>query len=346
MRRYLFDKTFKIIAITSIVFSLALMLCMFFSLLVHGCGAFFIHETKVSLTLNEQYTPQAFLSPAAEFIVKDFLVQHPEKKNQNVSLWLPLNYTTTIKDQLATKVVFNKYLFSNTDSKFVEYAGMKASIMGSLLVILVAMLIAIPLSLASAIYLEKYAPQNMLTYWLEININNLSAMPSIVFGLIGLLLFIGVFNLPRASAIVGGMTLSLMVMPSIIIATREAIKNVPIAIEDAARALGARELQILMHHILPIALPNIMTGIIFAIARAIGETAPLMLIGMVAFVLEAPGDIFDPTTTMPVQIYLWANNPEAGFLEKTSAAILILLAILLLINILSFVIRRKFETKW
>ncbi len=344
MPRYLFDKIFKIIAIASIVLSLSLMLCMFFSLLGHGYGAFFIRETKVSLKLNEPYTHQEFLSPAAEFIVRDFLAQHP--KTQDVSLWLPLNHTTTIKDELATRVVFNKYLFTNTDSKFVEYAGMKASILGSLLVIFVAMLIAIPLSLASAIYLEKYAPKTLLTYWLEININNLSAMPSIVFGLIGLLLFIGVFNLPRASAIVGGMTLALMVMPTIIIATREAIKNIPMAIEDAARALGARELQILIHHILPMALPNIMTGIIFAIARAIGETAPLMLIGMVAFILEAPSNILDPTTTMPVQIYLWANNPEAGFLEKTSAAILILLAILLLINILSFTIRRKFETKW
>jgi phosphate transport system permease protein len=244
------------------------------------------------------------------------------------------------------RISFNKYLFTNTDSKFVDYAGMKASIIGSLLTIFVTMIIAIPFSLASAVYFEKYAKKNFLNYCLEVNIHNLSSMPSIVFGLIGLLLFISVFNLPRASALVGGMTLALMVMPTIIISARTAIKSVPENIQEAARALGATELEILIHHVLPIALPTIITGIIFAISRAIGETAPLMLIGMVAFILQAPQNIFDPTTTIPVQIYLWANNPEQGFLEKASAAILILLLILLLINILSFIIRRKFETKW
>ena len=198
----------------------------------------------------------------------------------------------------------------------------------------------------TAIYLEEFAPKNKITYLIEININNLAAVPSIVYGLLGLTIYLQFFDLPRSSSLVGGLTLSLMALPVIVISTRTAIAAIPSSIRDGAMALGATDLQIVMHHIVPLALPGIMTGAILSIARVIGETAPLLMIGMVAFLVDIPTGFMDASTAMPVQIYLWSDNPELGFVEKTSAAIMVLLTILISINSVAVFIRKKFETRW
>ncbi len=236
--------------------------------------------------------------------------------------------------------------FLSGDSREPELAGFLASIVGSILTIIVCLVVAFPIGVMAAIYLEEFARKGWFGDVIEVNINNLAAVPSIVFGLLGLALYLGFFGLPRSSALVGGLTLALMTLPIIIIATRAALRAVPPSIRDAARALGASEIQVVLHHSLPLALPGIMTGTILGIARAIGETAPLLMIGMVAFIADVPTTITDPATVMPVQIYLWASSPEISFMEKTSSGIMVLLVILLALNLLAISLRNKFERKW
>jgi phosphate transport system permease protein len=195
-------------------------------------------------------------------------------------------------------------------------------------------------------YLEEFAPKNIVTDIVEVTINNLAAIPSIIYGLLGLILYLNFFHLPRSSALVGGLTLSLMVLPIIIIATRNAINTIPLYIKDTAEALGASKVQIIFHHILPLAMPGIMTGTILAVSRALGETAPLLMIGMVAFVADIPSGLTDPTSVLPVQIYLWSDSPEPGFVEKTAGAIMILLGLLIIFNGFAVYLRKKFEKKW
>lgn len=241
---------------------------------------------------------------------------------------------------------FNWDFFSAGDSREPELAGFAAGIIGSLWTVLVCLAVAFPLGVATAVYLEEFAPRHWFNELIEVNINNLAAVPSIVFGLLGLAVYLNFFGLPRSSALVGGMTLAMLVLPVIIIATRAALRAVPPSIRDAARGLGASELQVVQHHVLPLALPGILTGVILAIARALGETAPLLMIGMVAFIADIPQLPLDPATVMPVQIYLWASSPEIGFIEKTAAAILVLLAILLLMNLIAIILRNRFERRW
>lgn len=241
---------------------------------------------------------------------------------------------------------FNWGFFSSTDSQEPESAGIAGALMGTVYLLLSCMLIALPVGIMTAIYLEEFAPKNRFTDILEININNLAAVPSIVFGLLGLAVFLNIFGLPRSAPLVGGMTLALMVIPVIIIATRASIKAVPPSIRQAAMALGASPLQVVLHHTLPLALPGIMTGTILGIARAMGETAPLLMIGMVAFIADVPKGFTDPSTAMPVQIYLWSKNNQPGFAEKTAAAIIVLLVILIVLNIIAVLIRRKYERRW
>lgn len=236
--------------------------------------------------------------------------------------------------------------FTRGDSRAPEKAGMGGSIMGTLFTMLICMGLALPTGVLAAVYLEEFAKKGRLRDVIEVNINNLAAVPSIVFGLLGLAVFLGVFGMPRSSALVGGMTLALMVLPVIIIATRAALQAVPPSIRDGARALGASPLQVVAHHVLPLAMPGILTGTILGMARAIGETAPLLMIGMVAFIADIPRGVSDPATAMPVQIYLWASSPERGFAEKTAAAILVLIVMLLLLNALAIVLRRKYERRW
>ncbi len=241
---------------------------------------------------------------------------------------------------------FNTAFFTNGDSREAENAGVLASTIGSFLTIIVCIAMAFPLGVATAIYLEEFAPKNWFMDFIEININNLAAIPSIIFGLLGLSIYLNFFGMPRSSSLVGGMVLALLILPVIVISTRNALQTVPPSIRNAAAALGATPVQVVFHHTLIYALPGIMTGVILSIARAFGETAPLLMIGMVAFIADIPKSMTDPAATLPIQVYLWANNPELGFVEKTAAAILVLLGFMILINLLAIYIRKRFEIKW
>lgn len=242
--------------------------------------------------------------------------------------------------------VFNYNFFISSDSREPEVTGMAGSIMGSLFTVIICMVLAFPLALLSAIYLQEFAPKNKLTYLIEININNLAAVPSIVFGILGLAVFLITFGIPRSSSLAGGLTLAVMALPTMIVTTRQALATIPLTIKHGAMALGASDLQILLHHTIPLAMPGIMTGAILTICRILGETAPMIMIGMVAFIADIPTNFLDPATVMPVQIYLWADSPETAFKAKTAAAILVLLVILFFMNILAIIVRKKYEIKW
>jgi len=242
---------------------------------------------------------------------------------------------------------FNTVLFSAGDSREPEQAGLRGALMGSLLTMLVTFFLSFPIAVAAAAYLEEFAPQN--NRWvdmIEVNINNLAAVPSIVFGLLGLAIYINFFGVPRSTPLIGGLVLALMTLPTIIIASRAAIKSVPSSIKEAAIGLGASPIQVLFQHTLPLAMPGILTGTIIGMAQALGETAPLLMIGMVAFVAEVPSGVMDPSTVMPIQIYLWSDSPERAFTERTSAAIMVLLGFLVIMNLFAIMLRKKFERKW
>lgn len=241
---------------------------------------------------------------------------------------------------------FNWTFLTTGDSREPELAGILSAALGSLFTLLVTFFISFPIGVGSAIYLEEFAPKNRLTDIIEININNLAAVPSIIFGLLGLAIFINFVGLPRSAPLVGGLTLALMTLPTIIITARAAIKAVPPSIKEAAIGLGASHMQTIFHHVLPLSMPGILTGSIIGMAQALGETAPLLMIGMVAFIVDTPGGIMEASTALPVQVYLWADSPERGFLEKTSAAIMVLLMFLIVMNGLAIWLRQKFEKKW
>ncbi|MBO44350.1 MAG: phosphate ABC transporter, permease protein PstA [Rhodospirillaceae bacterium] len=241
---------------------------------------------------------------------------------------------------------FNKTFFIAGDSREPELAGIAAAILGSFFSVVVCLALAFPIGVMSALYLEEFAPKNNWTEFIEVNINNLAAVPSIVFGLLGFAVFLNVFELPRSAPLVGGMVLALMTLPTIIIAGRASIEAVPLSVREAALALGASPLQTVFHHVLPLAMPGVLTGTIIATARALGETAPLLMIGMVAFVVDLPRGILDPATALPVQIFLWADSPETAFTERTAAAILTLLGFTCLINLTAVLLRKKYEIRW
>lgn len=241
---------------------------------------------------------------------------------------------------------FNWGLFFNADSRFPEIAGLSGAIVGSFYALLVCFLISFPLGIAAAVYLEEFAPRNRWTDIVEVNINNLAAVPSIVFGLLGLAVFIQTFGLPRSAPLVGGLVLALMTLPTIIIVTRNALKAVPPSIREAAYGMGASPQQVILHHVLPLALPGILTGTIIGLAQALGETAPLLLIGMNAFITSPPGGIMEASTALPTQIYIWADSPERGFVARTSAGILVLLGFLLVMNAIAVVLRQRLERRW
>ena len=242
--------------------------------------------------------------------------------------------------------VFNKTLFTKSDSREAELSGVLGAVIGSFYSLLIAGLLSIPIGIGAAIYLQEFAKKNRITNFIEININNLAAVPSIVFGLLGLAIFLNMFLMPRSAPLVGGMVLALMTLPKIIIPARAAILAVPESIKQGALALGASHMQSIMHHVLPLAMPAILTGIIIGLAQALGETAPLLMIGMIAFIPDTPLYITDPATALPVQIFMWADNPERAFVERTSAAIIILLFFLIAMNSIAIYLRQKFERKW
>ena len=241
---------------------------------------------------------------------------------------------------------FNVSFFSNGDSRNSEEAGILGAMVGSFLALMVTIIAAFPLGVMSAIYLEEFAPKNKFTNFIEVNINNLAAVPSIVFGLLGLAIFLNFFGLPRSSPLAGGLVLALMTLPTIIISSRVAIKSVPPSIREAAMGVGASKMQSVFHHVMPLAIPGILTGTIIGMARALGETAPLLMMGMVAFIVDVPQSITDPSTVLPAQIFLWSDQPERGFEEKTASATIILLGFLLTMNALAVFLRYKYERKW
>ena len=251
-----------------------------------------------------------------------------------------------IKENKEYRRVINWKFFKFADSREPEIAGIGAGLVGSFMTMLVFLILAFPIAVMCAFYLEEFAPKNYLTDIIEVSINNLAAIPSIIYGLLGLTLYLQFMHLPRSSSLVGGATLFMLVLPVIIIASRNTIRSIPISVREGAMALGASKMQLVLHHLLPYSIPGIMTGTILAVSRALGETAPLLMIGMVAFIADIPKKLTDPTTALPVQIYLWSDAPEAGFAEKTSLAIIILLFFLILLNLSAIIIRKKFEKKW
>lgn len=257
-----------------------------------------------------------------------------------------LSWVAVFRAKDGLRSSFNSRFFNAGDSREPELAGIRGAVMGSFFVIIVTLGLSLPLGVAAAIYLEEFSRRSRWTDFVEVNINNLAAVPSIVFGLLGLAVYINFFELPRSAPIVGGLVLTLMTLPTIIIASRAALKSVPPSIREAALGMGASKTQMVFHHVLPLAMPGILTGSIIGLAQALGETAPLLMIGMVAFIVDIPASIMDPATVLPVQIYLWADSPERAFTEKTSAAIMVLLVFLVLMNLLAIWLRRKFERRW
>ncbi len=241
---------------------------------------------------------------------------------------------------------FNRRFFTGGDSRDPEQAGVGGAIAGSFLTLVITLLLSFPIGVAAAVYLEEFAPQNRLTDLIEVNINNLAAVPSIVFGLLGLAMFIQFFGLPRSAPLVGGLVLTLMTLPTIIITSRAALKAVPPSIREAALGMGASSVQTVTHHVLPMAVPGMLTGAIIGMARALGESAPLLMIGMVAFIVDIPQGFTSAATVLPVQVYLWASSPERAFVERTSGAIMVLLAFLLVMNAAAVFLRSRFERRW
>jgi phosphate transport system permease protein len=245
-----------------------------------------------------------------------------------------------------TRRSFNVTFFTSGDSREPEQAGVWGAVVGTALTLLVTLVLSFPVGVMAAVYLEEFAPKNRWTDLIEVNINNLAAVPSIVFGLLGLAVFLNFFGLPRSAPVVGGLVLALMTLPTVIIAGRAALASVPPSIREAALSVGASPLQTVTHHVLPLAMPGVLTGTIIGMARALGETAPLLMIGMVAFIVDIPEGFTDPATVLPVQVFLWADAPERAFVERTSAAILVLLAFLIAMNLAAVILRRKFERRW
>ena len=280
----------------------------------------------------------------------DIIHKNPEMKDLSESNRLISDKELEWFDKLTRngdiKFSLNKIFFLKADSTEPEQAGILGSILGSFFTLVITLILSFPIAVAAGVFLEELAPKNRLTDIIEININNLAAVPSIIFGLLGLAIFLNVMHLPRSAPIVGGMVLALMTLPTIIIATRVSLKAVPPSIREAAVGLGATKFQSVIHHVLPLAIPGIATGTIIGMSRALGESAPLLLIGMVAFIVDIPGSFTDSATVLPVQIYLWKSTAARGFVELTAAGVIVLLTFLILMNALAIYVRNKFEKKW
>nr|WP_087573400.1 phosphate ABC transporter permease PstA [Sphingomonas sp. CDS-1] len=306
---------------------------------------------------------EEWVSPTAWTVLRDEIKADPKILARTVTLQLPASTAIDLaakskgspdaetaverlnKAKLLTTGI-NWSFLTASDGTDPTQVGIWGAFKGSLLTMLVTLALSFPIGVATAVYLEEYARKNWLTDIIEVSINNLAAVPSIIFGLLGLSIFLNFLHLPRSAALIGGMTLALMTMPVIVIAGRNAIKSVPPSIRDAALGIGASPVQVVFHHVLPLALPGILTGTIIGMARALGETAPLLMIGMRAFIATPPGGITDPATVLPVQIFLWSDEVSKGFVEKTSAAIIVLLVFLLAMNGLAIYLRNKFERRW
>jgi len=323
---------------------------------------------------KERRAANALLSRGVDTQLKDIVLEDPSVIGEKREVWLlaaddvdallkgsirrdtpeerralddrQIGWIDTLVDDGKMEKRFNTGLFVYGASSYPETAGLGVALIGSLFMMMIVILVSVPLAVAAATYLEEFAAKNRISDMIEVNINNLAAVPSIVFGLLGLAIFINFLGLPRSAPIVGGLVLSLMTLPTIIIATRAALKAVPPSIREGALGVGASKHQVILHHVLPLALPGILTGTIIGLVQALGETAPLLMIGMVAFVADYPSSPMDPATALPVQIYMWATAAERGFIERTAGATMVLLAFLIVMNSLAVYLRHKFERKW
>jgi len=314
------------------------------------------------------------INPQASFTLKQRVVDNPQLVGQKVKMWfiasddvdmffkgnIPVNekgsagrlgekqlqWISSLKQDNEIETRFNSRFFLSGDSREPELAGILSAFVGTFLTLAVCFALSFPVGILAAIYLEEFIPQNRWSDLIEVNINNLAAVPSIVFGLLGLAVFLNTFGLPRSSPLVGGMVLALMTLPTIIIASRAALRAVPPSIREAALGIGATRIQTVFHHVAPLALPGMLTGTIIGMARALGETAPLLMIGMVAFIVDVPTSVLQPATALPVQIFLWADSPERAFLEKTSAAIIVLIAFLIAMNLIAIILRNKYRQRF
>ncbi len=322
----------------------------------------------------ERRSLYALLSPGAGLELQELVASNPAVIGETRTVWLladddvdvlvkghaprdvpeadrriddaQLGWLTALEEQGRVERRFNRYFFTRGDSRDPELAGIWGATVGSFFMLLVTLALSFPVGVATAVYLEEFAPRNRWTDLIEVNINNLAAVPSIVFGLLGLALFINAFGLPRSAPLVGGLVLSLMTLPVIIIASRAALTAVPPSIREAALGLGASKMQMVLHHVLPLAMPGMLTGTIIGMARALGESAPLLMIGMVAFIVDVPDSPLAPATALPVQVFLWADSPERAFVERTSAAIVVLLLFLLVMNAAAILLRKRFERRY
>jgi phosphate transport system permease protein len=324
-------------------------------------------------TRGERRQLAALVSSGAAFELRDRVMANPDLIGQRLTLWLPasddvdmlvkehvgegaeeggrlttaqVNWVRQLERDGRLEPRFNTVFFRAGDSREPELAGIWGATKGSFYMLFVTLVLSFPLGVAAAIYLEEFAPRSRWVDLIEVNINNLAAVPSIVFGLLGLAVFINAFGLPRSAPLVGGLVLTLMTLPVVIIASRAAIKSVPPSVREAALGVGASQMQTVFHHVLPLAMPGMLTGAIIGMARALGESAPLLMVGMVAFVVDVPGSPLAPATALPVQVYLWADSPERAFVERTSAAIMVLLVFLLIMNMTAVWLRNRFERRW
>lgn len=376
-KRHLKSKIFKYLALFSLLLSLSFIVFFIGDMIIKGSSA--IQQTYIQIevsfnqkslkstrkSVNRKYRKLISRSWFRE--VPKYIKNHPNSMNTTQLIWVLADdevdnymkgYYFKIKDRnlktLKTLVNekrvekrFNKIFFTNGDSKLPEFSGILSSMIGTILVISITMIVAFPIGVGTAIYLEEFSNQNSkISQIIEININNLAAIPSILFGLLGLAIFINIFGVPRSSALVAGLTLALMTLPIIVVTSRSALRSVPLNIREAGYGLGLTKIQVVRDHVIPLAFPGIMTGTIIGLAQAIGETAPLIIVGMIAFIPDAPSSILDATTVLPAQIFTWAGMPERAYIERTAAGILVLLSMLIFLNSLAVYFRAKFKVKW
>ena len=374
--RHTSAKRFKKFTLTSLIFSIAFLAFFLFDLVAKGIPAFHVAYVKVDVTFNEKSLDDSRFAVEKELRdvvsrawlrdIPMLIKEKPEYMNttQNMLVLADDQVDQYLKghhhklkdkeikivDELYSKGLieskFNTIFFTNGDSKIPEYAGLYSAIIGSILTLVITMVVAFPIGVMTAIYLEEFAGDNKFTRFIEININNLAAIPAILFGLLGLAIFINLFGMPRSSPLVGGLTLALMTLPIIIVSSRAALRAVPDSIRQAGYGLGLNKIQVTRDHVLPLAFPGILTGSILGLAHAMGETAPLIIIGMIAFIPDAPDSVAHAATVMPAQLFTWAGMPEVMYIEKTAAGIMVLLTVLIALNTIAIYLRKKFEVKW
>lgn len=376
VRRHAQSKRFKYFTLCSLLFSLLFLAFFLGDMVYKGLPAFKQTYIKIEVNINEKTlksTRRAIDRKYRKVISRAWLrglprmVQaNPELRNTKSMIWALADdqvdqymkghhFNLKDKDKALidamiknnqVELQFNKIFFTQGDSKIPENSGIFSAVVGTILTLMVTMLIAFPIGVLTAIYLEEFAKDNKFTQMIEININNLAAIPSILFGLLGLAIFINFFGLPRSSPLVGGLTLALMTLPIIIISSRAALRSVPDSIRQAGYGLGLTKVQVIRDHVLPLAFPGVLTGSIIGMAQAMGETAPLIIVGMIAFIPDAPTMITEAATVMPAQIFTWAGMPEHAYIERTAAGILVLLTLLISLNALAVYLRKKLEVKW